>query len=116
MLHLRELFVTRPSMIPKWTFSLHISSYLGYARVRQYSSSQFPIQQCNPPASQPIVSIENSSVYRLGASPSKSAPLLREFGLVINEGESWAVVGTSGAGKDALLQVSVFESRSFKPC
>lgn len=97
-----------PSMIPNRTLSFLFGVQRCY--VRQYSVSRFPVQERKPPASEAIVSIGSASVYPLGSSSTKgSAPLLREFQLVINEGEAWAVVGTSGAGKDALLQVSTYQ-------
>lgn len=72
--------------------------------VRAYSLARFP-RASEPLSSEPIVSIEKSAVYPLGTSAKTSPPLLRDFRLVIKDGEAWAVVGTSGAGKDALIQV-----------
>jgi len=71
----------------------------------------FPAGLSHPKAEEPIVNIgRNSAVYPLGASanPQKSTPSLRfeDCGMVVEKGQTWAVVGTSGAGKDVLLQVS----------
>ena len=71
----------------------------------------FPAAVRHPKAEEPIVNIgRNSAVYPLGASASsqRSTPslLFEDCEMVVEEGQAWAVVGTSGAGKDALLQVS----------
>jgi len=76
----------------------------------------FPAGLSHPKAEVPIVNIEkNSAVYPLGASASsrRSTPSLRfeDCEMVVEEGQAWVVVGTSGAGKDVLLQVS---SRSYR--
>lgn len=94
-------------MILNRSFAFRLGSHR--CHVRHYSLSNFPVQQ-RKPAFDAVVSIGNAAVYPLGSSATKgSVPLLREFELVINEGEAWAVVGTSGAGKYALLQVIVYQ-------
>lgn len=70
----------------------------------------FPAGVSHPKAVEPIVNIGmNSAVYPLGASANsqRSTPSLcfEDCGMVIEEGQAWVVVGTSGAGKDVLLQV-----------
>lgn len=75
------------------------------------SGMDFPAGLTHPKAEEPIVSIgKNSVVYPLGVSTNsrKSTPSLRfeDCGMVVEEGQAWVVVGTSGAGKDVLLQVS----------
>ncbi|KAF9650289.1 P-loop containing nucleoside triphosphate hydrolase protein [Thelephora ganbajun] len=69
----------------------------------------FLVGLSHPKAEQPIVNIgRNSAVYPLGASASsqRSIPSLRfeDCDMVVEEGQAWVVVGTSGAGKDVLLQ------------
>ena len=71
----------------------------------------FPGGVRHPKAEVPIVNIgRNSAVHLLGASPSlqRSTPSLRfeDCEMVVEEDQAWVVVGTSGAGKDVLLQVS----------
>ena len=71
----------------------------------------FPAGLSHPKAGEPIVNIgRNSAVYPLGvpASSQRSIPSLRfeSCEMVVEEGQAWVVVGTSGAGKDVLLQVS----------
>jgi ABC-type glutathione transport system ATPase component len=71
----------------------------------------FPAGLSHSKAEEPIVNIgRNSAVYPLGASASsqRSTPSLRfeDCEMVVEEAQAWVVVGTSGAGKDALLQVS----------
>jgi len=70
----------------------------------------FPAGLSHPKAEEPIVNIgKNSAVYPLGASASsrRSTPslLFEDCEMVVKEGQAWVVVGTSGAGKDVLLQV-----------
>lgn len=70
----------------------------------------FPAGLSHPNAEEPIINIGRSSaVYPLGASanPQRSVPSLRfeDCEMVVEEGQAWVVVGTSGAGKDVLLQV-----------
>lgn len=84
-----------------------------YRRVstRSPAGMDFPVGLSHPKAEEPIVNIcRNSAVYPLGASASsqRSIPNLRfeDCEMVVEEGQAWVVVGTSGAGKDVLLQVS----------
>ena len=84
-----------------------------YRRVstRSPAGMDFPVGLSHPKAEEPIVNIgRNSAVYPLGASASsqRSVPNLRfeDCEMVVEEGQAWVVVGTSGAGKDVLLQVS----------
>ena len=77
----------------------------------------FPVVLTHPKAGDPIVSIgRHSAVYPLGAPANsrKSSPSLRfeDCEMVVEEGQAWVVVGTSGAGKDILLQVG----RSHRCC
>ena len=76
----------------------------------------FPAGLTHPEAEVPIVNISrNSAVYPLGAS-ANSIPSLRfeDCGMVVEEGQVWVVVGTSGAGKNVLLQVSIGQSYCYK--
>lgn len=71
----------------------------------------FPTGLSHPKVEESIVNIgKNSAVYPLGASASsqRSIPNLRfeDCEMVVEEGQAWVVVGTSGAGKDVLLQAS----------
>lgn len=71
----------------------------------------FPDGLTRPKAKEPIVNFgKNSAIYPLGAAVNshKSNPSLyfEDCGMVIEEGQAWVVVGTGGAGKDALFQVS----------
>jgi ABC-type glutathione transport system ATPase component len=82
-------------------------------RVSTCSSAgmDFPAGLRHPQAEEPIVNVgRNSAVYPLGASasPQRTTPSLRfeDCEMVVEEGQAWVVVGTSGAGKDVLLQVS----------
>lgn len=87
------------------------------SNVRRRISTSSPASMCSPAgmshpkAVSPIVNIGmNSAVYPLGASANsqRSTPSLRfeDCEMVVEEGQAWVVVGTSGAGKDVLLQVS----------
>ena len=78
---------------------------------RSPTGMDFPAGVRHPRAEDPIVNIgRNSVVHPLGvsASPQKSTPSLRfeDCEMVVEEGQAWVVVGTSGAGKDVLLRVS----------
>ena len=71
----------------------------------------FPAGLTHPKSTDSIVNIgRNSAIYPLGAAVNSlgSNPSLRfeDCGMVVEEGQAWAVVGTGGAGKDVLLQVS----------
>ena len=52
----------------------------------------------------------NSAIYPLGAAVNsqRTNPSLhfKDCGMVVEEGQAWVVVGTGGAGKDVLFQVS----------
>jgi len=77
---------------------------------RSPTGMDFPAGLSHPKAKVPIVNIgSNSAVYPLGAAASsqRSIPSLRfeDCEMVVEEGQAWVVVGTSGAGKDVLLQV-----------
>ena len=70
----------------------------------------FPPGLSHPRVGEPITNIgRGSAVHPLGASANsrKSTPSLRfeDCEMVVEDGQSWVVVGTSGAGKDVLLQV-----------
>ena len=89
-----------------------------YRRVSTQSliGMDFPAGLSHPKAGEPMVNIGRSSaVYPLGAyaSSQRSVPTLRfeDCEMVVEEGQAWVVVGTSGAGKDVLLQVG--ESSSY---
>jgi ABC-type glutathione transport system ATPase component len=71
----------------------------------------FPAGLAHSKAREPIVNIGiNSAIYPLGAAVNsqRSNPSLRleGCGMVVEEGQAWVVVGTSGVGKDVLFQVS----------
>ena len=77
---------------------------------RSPAGMDFPAGLSHPKAEESIVNIEkNSAVYPLGVSASsqRSIPSLRfeNCEMAVEEGQAWVVVGTSGAGKDVLLQV-----------
>jgi len=76
-----------------------------------HTGMDFPAGVRHPKAEDPIVNIgRNSTVHPLGApaSTQRSTPVLRfeDCEMVVEEGQAWVVVGTSGAGKDILLQAS----------
>jgi ABC-type molybdenum transport system ATPase subunit/photorepair protein PhrA len=53
-----------------------------------------------------VVHIPKSNVFRFGDS-NKASPIFEDLEWTINEGESWAVIGSGWGGqKTALLQVS----------
>jgi len=89
-------------------------SCVGNARRRLSTRSptgmDFPAGLNRPKADEPMVNIgRGSAVHPLGtaANSRKSTPSIwfENCDMVVEEGQSWVVVGTSGAGKDLLLQV-----------
>lgn len=77
---------------------------------RSPAGMDFPVGLSHLVAEEPVVNIgRGSAVYPLGASASsqRSVPSLRfeDCEMVVEEGQAWVVVGTSGVGKDVLLQV-----------
>ena len=83
-----------------------------------FAGMDFPTGLTHPKTGKPVISIgKNSAVYPLGApaNSQRSTPSLRfeDCGMVVEEGQAWVVVGTSGAGKDVLLQVSRSCRRGF---
>lgn len=59
-------------------------------------------------ASARIIHIPKANVYRFGDS-NASKPLFRDLEWTVNEGESWAVVGSGSGAKTALFQASLIE-------
>ena len=58
-----------------------------------------------------VIRISKSNIYRFGDS-NKAKPIFENVDWTVNEGESWAVVGSgSGGQKTALLQVFLPDSR-----
>ncbi|TFK33535.1 P-loop containing nucleoside triphosphate hydrolase protein [Crucibulum laeve] len=51
-----------------------------------------------------IINIPKSSIYQFGAS-NASTPVFCDFGWTVNEGEAWAVVGSSSGEKGAVFQM-----------
>jgi ABC-type molybdenum transport system ATPase subunit/photorepair protein PhrA len=52
-----------------------------------------------------VVRIPNANIYRFG-DPNGARPVLRAVDWTVQDGESWAVVGSGAGEKTALLEVS----------
>jgi ABC-type molybdenum transport system ATPase subunit/photorepair protein PhrA len=50
----------------------------------------------------PLITFENATIYPLGEIAS---PYFTDLNWKIHEGETWAVVGPSGSGRQVLLEV-----------
>ncbi|KAG2087721.1 P-loop containing nucleoside triphosphate hydrolase protein [Suillus cothurnatus] len=65
-------------------------------------------------AANSIVQISRSNIYRFG-DPNFAAPVFRDVEWTIDEGESWAVIGTGSKQKTALLQTLLGHLRITPP-
>ena len=52
----------------------------------------------------PLITFENATIYPLGEIAS---PYFTDLNWKIREGETWAVVGPSGSGRQVLLEVQL---------